>query len=257
MAAESTRSLAEDRRDDVRSSSAMGELATLMLEMDIAEKGEPSFTIAAGKRKSVSARDEVKTSTIEGEIGGEHSQSDVTRHFLPPEILDHLVDCFTMHFNTFHQFLDINDVVELKSFGINVSTLDLRFRNAALLSVAACLSSMPEAKRTRSTYASLADGLALRCIKERPNDIVVQGLTLLAWKELMFGVPSLAYNYIGMNFFPHSDMIVRLKRQSNGDWTNFTPGPPRHCSHEESRWFKRRASTLQAPYSVILGVFLC
>ena len=192
----------ESRIGDARSSSAMEELASLMLEMDIEEKGEPSFTIAAGKRKS-SARDTHDghdgLSTNEGNNGSEFVEEVFQ---LRPEFLSHLVDCFVDHFNTFHQFLAPEDIADLKTRGATKCDLDFCFRNSALLAVAACFSTVPEAKEVRSSYASLADSLALRCIRERPNDVVVQGLALLAWKELMFGAPSLAYNYIGRESSP-------------------------------------------------------
>jgi len=89
----------------------MEELATLMLEMDLAEKGEPSFTIAAGNRKSAPTETEAGSVLIEGEPGKNLPVGCDSTPLLP-ELLHHLVDYFVMHFNTFHQFLDSNDVIE-------------------------------------------------------------------------------------------------------------------------------------------------
>lgn len=252
---ESALSCPDSRNDDFRSSAAMEELATLMLEMDIAEGGEPSFTMAPGKRQPA-------LSDLEAERKMEPMRSDerIAIHLLPPELLIHLVDCFVTHFNPYHQFLDRQDVADLKRQGIDVDALDLRFRNAALLAVAACFSSIPEAKKLRSSYASLADGLAFRCIRERPNDIVVQGLTLLAWKELMFGAPSLAYNYIGMTPLPlfQCDDVTGLLRAvvtSHGDRADLTPWSSRYGSCKDSRRCHRGSSAVQTASAVILGLF--
>ena len=176
---------------DSRSTSAMEELASLMLEMDIEEKGEPSFTIAAGKRNS----SQIVDTTLSPQSLNKCMQA-LSIPLPAKELLDHLMDCFGREFNGFHQFLDCREADILREHGADVNGLDSQFRNAALLAVAACFSTREDAVHIGAEYASLAESLPLRCIKEQPSDIVVQGLTLLAWKELMFGIPSMAYNYI-------------------------------------------------------------
>lgn len=178
--------------DDTRSNSAMDELASLMLEMDIEEKGEPSFTIAAGRRKSSHTANRDFPAEGTSSARGWSSAKDVT---VSAELLQHLVDCFVTHFNLFHQFLDCHEVADVRSHGLNVVELDRYFRNTALLAVAACFSDREDAKALGTVCAQL-ETLPLQCIKEFPSDLVVQGLVLLSWRELMFGTINLAYNYV-------------------------------------------------------------
>lgn len=175
----------------------MEELASLMLEMDIEEKGEPSFTIAAGKRMAPEI--EYQHTPSEAVTNIDHASG--TEQQIPKvsqELLEYLVDSFVCHFNGFHQFLDTADIKDLKICGINVDTIDCRFRNASLLAVAARFSNREDARQVGQAFSTLAQSLPLHCFKHRPSDLVVQGLALLAWQELMFGVPSMAYNYICM-----------------------------------------------------------
>jgi hypothetical protein len=182
---------------DSRSTSAMEELASLMLEMDIEEKGEPSFTIAAGKR--IAPETEYQHSQVEAIVSnGREQETEPLVPQISKELLEHLVDCFVCHFNGFHQFLDGKDVEDLKMCGVEVNTIDCHFRNAALLAVAARFSTREDARQAGTAYSILAQGLPFHCIKHRPSDLVIQGLALLAWQELAFGVPSMAYNYICM-----------------------------------------------------------
>ncbi|KEF56696.1 uncharacterized protein A1O9_06885 [Exophiala aquamarina CBS 119918] len=182
---------------DSRSTSAMEELASLMLEMGIEEKGEPSFTIAAGKR--MPPETEHREPPLE-DVVSNHPE----RPTEPPvpqvsqQLLEHLLDCFIGHFNGYHQFVDARDVERLKLQGVDAGAVDSRFRNAALLAVAARFSDRDDAKQIGATYSVLAQSLPFHSIKHRPSDLVVQGLALLAWQELVFGIPSMAYNYISM-----------------------------------------------------------
>lgn len=180
---------------DSRSTSAMEELASLMLEMGIEEKGEPSFTIAAGKR--MTPETDYQSSPSEAVLSIHPDQG--TQPLVPQisqKLLEHLVNCFVCHFNTYHQFLDAQDIEHLRVHGVDVVAIDCRFRNTALLAVAARFSDREDAKQVGATYSVLAQGLPFHCIKHRPSDLVVQGLALLAWQELVFGIPSMAYNYI-------------------------------------------------------------
>lgn len=182
---------------DSRSKSAMEELASLMLEMDIEEKGEPSFNIAAGKR--MAAEVDYQHPSPEAVVSSGHRQGlEPQIPQVSKELLEHLMDCFVTHFNGFHQFLDAKDIEDIKTCGVDVDIVDCRFRNAALLAVAAHFSSREDAKQAGQGFSTIAQDLPLYCMKHRPSDLVVQGLALLAWQELMFGVQSLAYTYTCM-----------------------------------------------------------
>lgn len=172
----------------------MDELASLMLEMGIEEKGEPSFTIAAGRRRSSHAAP--KGFHRMGRAS-EHHKRPMTAIDVSPELLRHLVDCFVTQFNPFHQFLEEQETEQITLKGTDVADLDLCFRNAALLAVGCCFSDREDAKAIRPVYMDVAASLPLLCIQQCPSELVVQGLALLSWHDLMFGTPSLAYNYVG------------------------------------------------------------
>jgi hypothetical protein len=102
-------------------------------------------------------------------------------------------------FNAFHQVLDPDEAASItRQDPIAMKgPLDEKFRNSAIFSVGASLSSTIGATELDSQYASYAEGIVLRCIREQPSDLVVQGLSLLSWRELQLGNDSMAYNYIG------------------------------------------------------------
>jgi hypothetical protein len=175
----------------VRSHVAMEELASLMLTMDIEDKGEPSFTISSRKSTLAAHRDpgvDTKDS-IESDPGPFNVQS---------EIREQLLASFE-HFNAFHQVLDSDEAVSIirQDPIVMKGPRDEKFRNSAILSVGASLSSIISAAELDSQYASYAEGIILQCIREQPSDLVVQGLSLLSWRELQLGNDSMAYNYIG------------------------------------------------------------
>ena len=210
---------------DDRSASAMEELASLMLEMDIEEKGEPSFTIAAGKRQAPET--DYQMSPLEAVVSIPREQgAEPLAPEISQELLGHLVDCFVRHFNSYHQFLDTKDIEHLKVHGFDTIDIDCRFRNAALLAVAACFSDQEDAKQIGASYSVLAQGLPFHCIRHRPSDLVVQGLALLAWKELVFGNPSMAYNYI-CTMALHRNESYYANKCSHGHRASALPRPAR------------------------------
>jgi hypothetical protein len=175
-----------------RSNVAMEELASLMLTMEIEDKGEPSFTISS--RKSTSA-------TL-GDPGidtrdPQHASDPPLRSFgAHSETREQLVTCFMESFNKFHQVLDLDETVSIGLQEPMECALDEQFRSCAILAVSASLSSIPNAAQLESKYASFAESIVLRCIREQPSDLVVQGLSLLSWREMQLGNDSMAYNYI-------------------------------------------------------------
>jgi hypothetical protein len=169
----------------------MEELASLMLTMDIEDKGEPSFTISS--RKSTLA------AHISPGVGPHDSIESIPGSCdAQSETREQLVACFKS-FNAFHQVLDSDEVASvIRQDPIAMKApLDEKFRNSAILSAGASLSSIISAADLDSQYASYAEGIILQCIREQPSDLVVQGLSLLSWRELQLGNDSMAYNYIG------------------------------------------------------------
>ncbi|ATZ46967.1 hypothetical protein BCIN_02g03020 [Botrytis cinerea B05.10] len=183
-----------DEPNDPRSQVAMEELASLMLTMDIEEKGEPSFTIP--RNKSTSKQNSIPGEILTPDISS-HDQN-LSKIGFYTETRTHLVECFMAAFNIYHQFIEQGELQTIlleTTFSIE---LDFGFRNHALLSVGAFLSPKSDAKELSSHHATSAENILLRSIREYPSDLVVQGLALLSWRELMLENNSMAYTYIAM-----------------------------------------------------------
>jgi hypothetical protein len=177
---------------DVRSQSAMEELASLMLSMDLEGQGEPSFTLPPGKGKP-----KQKEASPNSERLWQESATDGLST-LTLETRKQLVDCFMRQFNIFHRFLEAEDVESIVMQHVGTNRGDTKFRNYALLSVGARLSDRSDSLELSSSLAGSAEGMVLQCIRQQSSDLVCQGLSLLAWRELVIGNDSMAYNYIGL-----------------------------------------------------------
>ncbi|CAC9885831.1 unnamed protein product, partial [Aureobasidium pullulans] len=182
--------LGEDQAFESRSSHAMNELSSLMLQLDVADIGEPSFTLSASKvpQTKISNSPDIK---FDVEVHNEDCVTFDDRHYL--------IECFSKTFNRFHQFLETDELVNMALSEPAVGDIDLTFRNNALYAVAASCSDITRIQNLKKSFKSRAEGLVFRCIKETPTDLVVQGLALLAWTELQSGCGSMAYNWIGLH----------------------------------------------------------
>lgn len=172
---------------DIRSQVAMEELASLMLTMDIEGQGEPSFTITSGKvpkSPTTMKRELISPLSVKKSV----ASSSEPREFL--------VDSFMENFNPFHQFLTRNEAKLLKHGAIAISP-DEEFRNHALFSVAAYFIEGPLTPGLGSKHVRLAENMLIECLRQWSSHLVVQGIALLAWRELVIGNDSMAYNYIG------------------------------------------------------------
>ncbi|KAE9988504.1 hypothetical protein EG328_010543 [Venturia inaequalis] len=182
---------------DVRSQTAMEDLASLMLTMDIEDRGEPSFMIPSAKMRP---SDHINPSMSHSSHQLQHAASELQRFPSsdPQSIIrKDLIQDFTNNFNIFHHFLESGDPIHTSIDEPKQGGLDLQFRNHALYAVATHFSKLPNSVDLGVQYAEFAESIVLRCMRETPNDLVSQGLTLLAWRELMLGNDSMAYNYIG------------------------------------------------------------
>ncbi|KAB8303661.1 hypothetical protein EYC80_005055 [Monilinia laxa] len=186
----------EGESNGPRSQAAMEELASLMLTMDIEEKGEPSFTIPSGKDKYSLRQNKILIDNLNFDPN-HHSTSSAEDQFCL-ETRRHLVECFANSFNVYHQFIEQAELPCVLSETTFSSELDLDFRNHALLSVGAFLSPNSDSKELSSYHAISAENVLFRCVREHPSDLAVQGLALLSWRELMLENNSMAYTYIAM-----------------------------------------------------------
>lgn len=166
---------------------AVEELAFMTQAMKVEDFGEPSFTAVIPRTSRAATLTDYNLS---------HSPKDI----ILLRDRNELIDCFFATFNKFHQVISEEEVQQI-SREEKGGELDQHFRNSALLAIGACYSSHSQAEYFKAHYRTLAEESILRCIKERPGHLVIQGLIMLAWIELMFGAQRMAYNYIGETLF--------------------------------------------------------
>jgi hypothetical protein len=186
------------RDTDGRSQTAMEELASLMLTMDVNGQGEPSFMMTSRDRKSSNI--ESQNLPVEYSEKGIGTRVESPIHeslILTLQSRQELMYCFMENFNIFHQYLDYKESISVVMADMNSSNPDFIFRNYALYSVAAYFSDTPELHNIGRMCALSAENMVLNCIRKNASDLIVQGLSLLAWRELNFGNDDMAYNYIG------------------------------------------------------------
>jgi len=174
---------------DARSLVAMEEIASLMLTMDIEDRGEPSFIITPGKSRfeidsHIHLHDLPTLKQVDSNVI-------FPQQFSRPELRHIMVEMFMLHFNSFHQVIDAEEARTIISNVSDALEIDLQFRNNALLSVGAHLCLDPDAAVLGAQYAAAAESLALTCTRQKPSDLVVQGLSLLSWRELQLGNDSM------------------------------------------------------------------
>ncbi|KAI5203911.1 hypothetical protein E4T39_03971 [Aureobasidium subglaciale] len=172
-----------------RSFQAMNELSSLMLQLDVADRGEPSFTLSSHRTPQEHVPD------TSGVLREARLDNETT---ISQEDQRQLLKCFSDTFNRFHQFLDSKEAMHWAYLDHDSQEIDFEFRNCALLAVAASCSDAQRLRDMQRQLSTRAESLVLRCIKERASDLVVQGLALLAWIELKTGSDSMAYNWIAM-----------------------------------------------------------
>jgi len=201
---------------DTRSHEAMEELASLMLTMDLEGQGEPSFTLPPGKSKAI-----VKRESSSIRIPLAHATDNLV---ISVETKQRLLGCFMRKFNIFHQFIEESPSRSIIQVQLSGDISDGQFRDYALLAVGAHLSENSDDLALSSTLAAIAEGMVLQCIRQRPSDLIIQGLALLAWRELMLGNDSMAYNYIGefliVTSLPILSRLITVSL-SYGYWCNF------------------------------------
>ncbi|KAK6008273.1 hypothetical protein QM012_000176 [Aureobasidium pullulans] len=181
--------LSEDCPLESRSSQAMNELSSLMLQLDVADIGEPSFTLSSNKVREEIFPNAVQTCQETAPYNGVVISTADQKH---------LVKCFIDNFNRFHQFLDSQEAESMILYIPGTKDSDLSFRNSALLAVAASCCENTRLRDLEEHFFTQAESLVLRSIRTKPSDLVVQGLALLAWIELKRGNDSMAYNWIAM-----------------------------------------------------------
>lgn len=224
----------------------MNELASLMLQLDVADVGEPSFTLASPR-------------TPQGHVSETHAMIseaslDDDEITLSREDCQQLLECFSSDFNHFHQFLSPGEVENWSLKELRPQEVDLEFRNCALLAVAASCSAQQRFSDLWEHFSKRAKSLVFRSIREQASDLVVQGLALLAWIELKTGSDSMAYNWIGEYHVivkKSTDIVV-----SYGHWTSSASRITCKCCQVDTGEGDPRSSSISSPNQILLGLLL-
>ncbi|KAL1791752.1 hypothetical protein ACET3X_009503 [Alternaria dauci] len=177
---------------DQRSSIAMEELGLMMLRLGINDEGEPSFTITTGQSSS---SDSVAPQQ-EPHLVNSTLDSRSPMHVLENLALRrHLVGCFYQHFNPFHQVLTPVDVLNLEAGDYTRWSPDEMLRNVAVLAVGSHFSDHSDALMIGEQCAEDAEKMTFHCLRRYASYILVQGFSLLAWRDLTFGRDSMSWNF--------------------------------------------------------------
>ncbi|RDW85153.1 hypothetical protein BP6252_02743 [Coleophoma cylindrospora] len=176
---------------DVVSAEAMSELGSLMLSLNIEDQGEPSFTLASGRLKPIDMLPQAMS--IEEASGAYTTKPSA---FDDLELLSHLRDCFLKYFNPNHQTLSPQDILDFNPEGFWSQTLDRNFRDSAIYAIGARYSERYNNPVIEEQMANFARSLLFECLQNYSSVFVVQGCSLMAWRELMTGNNSMSFNYI-------------------------------------------------------------
>jgi hypothetical protein len=196
---------------DGRSQIAMEELASLMLSMDVNGQAEPSFMMTSSNKKtSRGGNESLHTENFTQGIGTARENIVPQDFILSLQDKQQLMYLFMENFNVFHQYLDFEDSVSVVNTECNQISSDVCFRNYAIFSVGAYFSETPELQHIGKICASLAENMVLSCTRNNTSDLIVQGCSLLAWREITLGNDDMAYNFIG-----NSTLQIRLSAPSN------------------------------------------
>ncbi|EPE27009.1 Zn2/Cys6 DNA-binding protein [Glarea lozoyensis ATCC 20868] len=184
---------------DGRSQVAMEELASLMLSMDVNGQAEPSFMMTSSNKKTSRLGSEsFNTGDFTQGVGSVRENNVPQDFILSLQDKQQLMYLFMENFNVFHQYLDLEDSVSVVNTDCNQERSDVCFRNYAIFSVGAYFSEAPELQHIGKICVSLAENMLLSCIRNNTSDLIVQGTSLLAWREITLGNDDMAYNFIAM-----------------------------------------------------------
>lgn len=200
-----------------RSQTAMDELGSLMLSMGIEDRGEPSFIIPMG-RSILSENSEAVIAGVKNPVNFPEVKDPLRKYLNDANLRQHLLECFMKYYNPYHQYLDTKKSEDIVLGDQVTQSIELCFRNCALFAVACHFSPLPDSLRIASEFASYAEQLSLHCLRYVPCEAVVQGLSLLAWRELVLGNDSMGYNlnckipHIQLSY----DGLIHLNSYGNG-----------------------------------------
>lgn len=178
---------------DAISPAALDDLGSLMLRMSIEDEGEPCFTISTGSSNLVRPPPPPPEEYLRQ---GHIPQASEALQVLHDEALrQHLLDCFRLYFNPFHQVFDQGQIKQIRVEDPNLYSPDEHMRILAVLAIGAHFSDQPGSDKIGEQCAEYSERLIHKCFKYHPTDYLVQGLSLLAWRELILGNDSMSYNF--------------------------------------------------------------
>ena len=175
------------------SPTALEDLGSLMLRLGIEDQGEPCFTISTGSSNlGRAALPQPKEYRHPRHVS--HSD-EILRVLHDIALRQHLLECFCLYFNPFHQVFDSSQIQQIRGEDPNLYSADVHMRIVAVLAIGAHLSDLADSDQIGEHCAEYAELLIPKCFKYYPSDYLVQALSLLAWRELILGNDSMSYYF--------------------------------------------------------------
>lgn len=181
---------------DERSNEALQDLGNMVWKMNIGEGGEPALTGPSGNFcfpgvevvQSPTAAQQVSVPATE-------NRPDVSFHACANDniLKYHLANCFLDLLNPYHQFTQSQSLDMFDEYPNEPD--DLAFLHSSILAAGSCVSRRPGSRAAGNTFADYAENLALKACRSHPSLAVVQGLTILAWRELSEGRDNTGWIY--------------------------------------------------------------
>jgi len=171
---------------------AIGELSMSMINLQVGELGEPSFTIRGLASQYENTAPQIPRSNLVPMTG---AQNQTIRSSIKAEAANeadvhrNLVQSFLTYVNPFHQIFPLNSAEEVLEYFSDISkkTLDVQFLAFTVFAVGACFSSAPNAKELGSKYNALAESICFQSCRDHQAENVVKGLALLCWLAHYYG----------------------------------------------------------------------
>lgn len=177
------------------SSSAIDDLSALVWRMNIGEKGKPTFIGPSGNFCVPSSADGFAVRSgarlmPQTDVG--HPIPDVCYNL---GVKSRLCSLFFSQLNPIHQFLppSVKLAPELYPFNDDLSRTIL---HSAIFAAGALFSTIEEEREAGTEFATCIDISAVQACRDQPSLVMVQALSIAAWRELSLEHNSSASIYI-------------------------------------------------------------
>lgn len=104
-----------------------------------------------------------------------------------------LCNLFMTQLNPIHQFIPPSTVLTPDDYPFKDTGLNVLYR--AIMAAGALFSNVEEEREAGTAFAGCVDNMAVRTCRQQPSVMVVQALSILAWRELSQEHNNLAWIY--------------------------------------------------------------